>query len=141
MRRIAWWMVLAVSVGCSGDEAGPNEKDSNNPTVIITDALCGDGRISGEEVCDGEALGGESCEARGFGGGVLGEGEILGVASWDRGSAAGEERRRQHSDSNSDTSSDSDSDRRRTGHPTALLRRLRASTLERYPAARGAFGR
>ena len=65
MKLHQYVLLLAVGiVGCDGGEPGQLKE----PTRI---AICGNGQLDAGELCDGDNLGGATCHAEGFGGGVL----------------------------------------------------------------------
>ncbi len=70
MRRLLLCSFVCVAVGlvaaCGGETGGD---DSDSP--VIVDEVCGDGDIQEGEVCDGDNLGGETCQSLGHGAGEL----------------------------------------------------------------------
>lgn len=62
---------LALAAGCGGGRSRSSGSRTNNNNNNNNQVLCGNGAADQGEVCDGSNLGGISCEALGFGAGVL----------------------------------------------------------------------
>lgn len=84
--------VLGLGVGCSSNDtttvpgegegqggggaattepADASTPDTSTGTAPVAAAQCGNGILEGDEVCDGKALGGQTCATAGFKGGTL----------------------------------------------------------------------
>ncbi len=61
----AFVLIVVLTSGCGDDDGGQNNVNGNNPG-------CGNGVREGDELCDGADVGAETCEGRGFHGGLLG---------------------------------------------------------------------
>ncbi|TDP75956.1 hypothetical protein [Bradymonas sediminis] len=59
-------LLVIAPLGCSDDSDATNNKRPQTPET------CGNGQLDEGEVCDGEQLGGETCESQGATGGQLG---------------------------------------------------------------------
>ncbi len=64
--------LLFTAFACDDDKSSNNNANNiNNTNNVTNNATCGDGVVSGAEVCDGADLAGETCTTRGFTGGTL----------------------------------------------------------------------
>jgi cysteine-rich repeat protein len=62
---------LTTADSSSTDEPSSSSEGSSSESSSSGGPTCGDGAIDGEEVCDGNELGGEDCESQDFDGGTL----------------------------------------------------------------------
>ncbi|SVD82925.1 uncharacterized protein METZ01_LOCUS435779, partial [marine metagenome] len=59
-----------LTLACALIASGCGEKEPGTADLDV--AVCGDGQVSGKEVCDGIEVAGETCVSQGFGEGTLG---------------------------------------------------------------------